>query len=710
MKFTETNTQVLRVQLASMIEQVTNDIYADKIEDVSEVIKQLTTESYKQVIELKRALGDKAFDAKRPHDKVITHIVKNFTKGEERVIPYKLAAMTRRYVTLQMVDTSKIKLRKVAKDTLAGLITAELRADKGRGVTLSEIMSKCTLKSDDIKSGKLTVHHKKGEKIEDVEVDSTPWELAELKLQFIAELCNLDLIDLKLSEHTHMGEVPKVLAKIVDKEMWDKMYQVSQMLDKKTILIEQPVFDELDYVTRSSWFYRSPKPSDAVEEVFSSCLNQIKFQFVDNALDIVEEAYINHLKSDEGKLPENWQQWVPSKVAFFKQQIRASQANGGHYVAWKMDSANRMYTQAEIGHLQTSASLRKLVTVAGIDNQIKYDFRNNVVQMYALLMKAKGLAKYVYLVEEAERKADLRYLIAEEMNTFMIEWATSEVSKSVEGTKSHMTAENNVARLRTNPIFNKDNIKPLFMVWAYNAGKNRVLDGVTIEDKSLFGLSHTTVKVEGLIALTKVVNNEANRDMLWGAFHKTVTTLAPEIVILKRLFKQIIAGNPLTETKWTLPDGTIAQYASAQTLYHTMHFVDSKGKQHQHKHFIKQIVSNAKSTGLLPRVIHSFDAYVARQMLIRAKRLGITIVPNHDSFTFDKKYEEVVLGLANELFLELLEGNYLGTVVAELNTSNKSLKITTQAGETITDELIWTKFGKLTPTDLESAEPLDLED
>ena len=54
-----------------------------------------------------------------------------------------------------------------------------------------------------------------------------------------------------------------------------------------------------------------------------------------------------------------------------------------------------MYTQAEIGGLQTSSALRALVKVSGIDNKVKYDVRNNVVQMYALLMKTENLAKYV---------------------------------------------------------------------------------------------------------------------------------------------------------------------------------------------------------------------------------------------------------------------------------------------------------------------------
>ena len=688
-KFTETNTQVLRVQLSGLVSAAAFDMYAEKVENVQQLLEVKLQDTISELFRLKLSMPeDKRFNAARPHDEVIKYIVSNFVK-EDRAPAYKYANLTRLKVLLNSILTSKVKLRKVVLDTLTNLINAEISAPKGRAVTLSQAINCCPLKVvtthrigvEDTETKMIKVLVKgRGNVMEEVEVPSAQWELDEIKLQLIAELCELDLVNMKISDHTHMLDIPSKIASVVTKAEWLHMWELGQIIEKKTILLEPASVDNRDLVTRSSWYYKTPNLSPDMIECIN-VLQSTKYEFVDNALDLIEEAYMEHLVGEDGSMPENWKQWVPQRIQFFKEQITASQANGGHYLVWKTDSANRMYTQAEIGGLQTSSALRALVKVSGIDNKVKYDFRNNVVQMYALLMKTENLAKYVYLVDESKRAGDLRQLIANTLN-IVLETDT----------------------------FNKDNIKPLFMVWAYNAGKDRILDGVTIEEESLFGMNSNTVKVKGLIAITGAANTEANRDMLWTAFHDTVVELAPEIVLLKAIFKKLIKNNPLTETQWTLPDGTIAQYASAATAHQTLFFVDSKGKQHQHTQYRKLILENAKSAGLLPRVIHSFDAYVARQLVVRASRLGITIVPNHDSFTFDAKYKDTVFVLVNELFVELLEGNYMGEVLNELNTSGKSLATYTKDRQAITDELIWTKFGKLTTADLANSEPLDYED
>lgn len=688
-KFTETNTQVIRAELSELVSTVAFDLYADKVESITKVLEDKMDATIKELFRLKLSMPeDKRFDAARPHDEVIKYIVTDFEK-EDRAPAYKYANLTRLKVLLNSILTSKVKLRKVALDTLTNIIHSELAAPKGRAVTLSQAINNCPLKVvtthrvgvEDTETKMIKVLVKGRDNVmEEVEVPSAQWELDEIKLQFVAELCELDLVNMKISDHTHMLEIPTNLAGLVAKTEWLHMWELSQIIEKKTILLEPAAVDNRDLVTRSSWYYRTPNLSPDMIECIE-VLQSTKYEFVDNALDLIEDAYMEHLAGDDGAMPENWRQWVPQRLAFFKEQIAASQANGGHYLVWKTDSANRMYTQAEIGGLQTSAPLRALVKIAGISNKVKYDFRNNVVQMYALLMKTENLAKYVYLVDDSKRAGDLRQLIADALNH----------------------------KLETE-VFNKDNIKPLFMVWAYNAGKNRILDGVTIEEESLFGMSSSTVKVKGLVALTGAANTEANRDILWTAFHDTVVELAPEIVLLKAIFKKLIKLNPLTETQWTLPDGTIAQYASAATAHQTLFFVDSKGKQHQHTQYRKIILENAKSAGLLPRVIHSFDAYVARQLVIRAARLGITIVPNHDSFTFEEEHKDTIFRLVDELFVELLESNYMGEVLKELNTSGKSLATYTKDGQPVTDELIWRNFGKLTTADLANSEPLDYED
>lgn len=665
--FTITNTQIMKSELIDKIEDVMAQIEAsvrfDKIEDH---IKNKLSETRKEAMRVYKTLEHK-FDAERPHCEVISEIVARYASKEDRIPSYRYANLTRRIILLNAILGSSMKLTQVARKTVQGQIELECLTQKS--VPLSALINKCPLK--------VQAYTKKNGTV--VELSSL-FAMDEIKLQFISELAELDLLDIKISQHTHMVEIPKAIASLVIETDWKLVSLYSQRLAKKTISTEPIPLDPKDLITKSSWYYNTPTLSkDQIE--FVNVMHNTKYQFVDNALKLIEDAYMEHLKDDNGQLPQGWQSWVPQRIAFFKQQIKASFNNGGHYIPGKFDSALRWYMQSEIGHFQTSPSLRKLVKVATIDNSIKHDFKNNVVQMYSLLTKVRNLGKYVGLVQETDREEDLRLQIAKAMNS----------------------------KLECD-LFNKDNIKPLFMVWAYNAGKDRILDGVAVEEEGLFGLKVSKVKVPGLMTIANAKNTEANRELIWNAFNNTVTELAPAIVIIKQLFRNLIKNNPLTETSWTLPDGAIAQYASPATVDKTLYCVDSKGKQHQHTHYRKLITENEKSAGLLPRVIHSFDAYVARQLVIKAAAESITIIPNHDSFMFDVKHETRVLQIITDLFTELLESDYFASVIQELNKAGKSLAIKQANGTTITDSDLWNRYGKLTVEDLLKSNPTDLED
>ena len=296
-------------------------------------------------------------------------------------------------------------------------------------------------------------------------------------------------------------------------------------------------------------------------------------------------------------------------------------------------------------------------------------------------MKVRDLGKYVGLVPEADREEDVRSQLAKALN----------------------------AKLETD-IFNKDIIKPLFMVWAYNAGKDRILDGDTIIEEQFLGSATEVVRTPGLIALTGAANTPANRDLLWSAFEESVVEYVPAVVVLKTLFKKLIKLNPLTQTQWTLPDGSIAQYASPARITDTLFWVTEAGKQHQHSHSRKVIVTNEKSAGLLPRVIHSFDAYVARQIVIRAARLGIVVIPNHDSFMYDIKHDTTIDNIIHTIFTELLESDAFSNVISELNQAGKSLAIKSSNGTVITDSTMYAAYGRLTVEDLQQSNPTDLEE
>ena len=670
-KFTITSAQIANETLSNMVDGIYTATYGTLSNHIKQAIETKLTDTLAAKFKLSRQLTVK-FDATQSHEDTIKFITENYAK-EDRVIPYKYANLTRRSILLASILTSTMKISTVVQKTLKGLIEAELYLAQGKSVTVSELISKCPLRPTH-------VVHKNGEQTPLTDSNEDKFIIDEIKLQLINELVELDLIDMKISQHTHMVETPSKLISKDIKPLLQSAWELAQTISKKTILLEPAPVDFKDAITKSSWFYRTPNLSaDQVE--YMTAMNNIKYQFKADALDRLEECYTEHLRDDKGNLPTEFPIWGPSKIAFLRSQIEASNANGGHYVQHKWDSALRTYMISEIGHFQTSKALRSLVQVDGIDNPIKKDFKNNVIQMYSILMKVRDLGKYVGLVPEADREEDVRSQLAKALN----------------------------AKLETD-IFNKDIIKPLFMVWAYNAGKDRILDGDTIIEEQFLGSATEVVRTPGLIALTGAANTPANRDLLWSAFEESVVEYVPAVVVLKTLFKKLIKLNPLTQTQWTLPDGSIAQYASPARITDTLFWVTEAGKQHQHTHSRKVIVTNEKSAGLLPRVIHSFDAYVARQIVIRAARLGIVVIPNHDSFMYDIKHDTMIDNIIHTIFTELLESDAFSNVISELNQAGKSLAIKSSNGTVITDSTMYAAYGRLTVEDLQQSNPTDLEE
>ena len=509
---------------------------------------------------------------------------------------------------------------------------------------------------------------KEGDKITEV----SSWMIDELVLQLVNELAEMDMLNMRVSQKTHMVSIPDGLAARVSKDEWYALARDAFIARRKTILTVEPEVGYKNMVSRSSWYYRTPQLSESVVE-FLNIMNGVKYNFTSIAASEIRERFLNHLKINKAdKLPLH----VEEAILRLKDQIKASNNNGHHYVAGIFDSANRYYLLSEVGHFQTSSSLRSIVEVKGIENPVKWDMRNNVTQMYAVSLRNKALGSSCGLVADKDSTEDIRKLIAKELNKV----------------------------LNIND-FSKDNIKPLFMVWSYNAGQARILEGgVRKERDFLTGREIANVVIPGLKTLS---NYKISDENLWNSWENVVHKHASPIVALKMLFRKLIKHNPLTEVSWVLPDNTIAQYSSVETVSQELNWVSSNGTMRVHTHHRKEIVEDAKAAGLLPRVIHSIDAYLMRQLVIRMHKKGIIIVPNHDSFLFSKKHETTVIKAVKQLLIEIMEKDVLSDIVGQLNKSGKALTVKDANGETITADM----FGEqLTREDIMAGSPMAKEE
>lgn len=542
---------------------------------------------------------------------------------EIRKVAWKYRALEIRIILLKTILSNTKKLNYLVNDTLEALVRSSLNNGTDT-ITLAQLVHDMKLSATEYVDRLGTKHQ------------GNKWLSDELRLQLVSELAEMDYIEVGLSNKAHTVSVAKKYSDMIPAEVGNRLATVARILQRKTILVE-PAEIDVDMISKSSWWYKTPMLSaDQIE--FINTMHNIKWQFVPNALDLIEDAYKAHLDTTV------LEKWAVARLAEYKHQIEVSFANGGHYVAGKFDSALRWYWQSEIGHTQTSEALRNLVVPCGIKNVVKYDMSNNVVQMYAVALKDKSLARYVGLVADDECVDDLRLQLAKYMN-------------------KNLDVE----------VFTKDNIKPLFMVWAYNAGKERLLDGVYTEKQHFFtGHMVRDLKVEGLRSLVASSGKDISDDIIWATWNAILSKLVPTIVELKRIMASIVKGNPFTEASWVLPDGAVAQYASVDLASAELHWVSSTGHMHQHTHHRKELVPNAKAAGLLPRSIHSIDAYFMRQLVIRANRLGIVVVPNHDSFMFDEVHTDTMFTLARELFVEIMDTNVFYGIVQQLNQSRVS--------------------------------------
>lgn len=499
------------------------------------------------------------------------------------------------------------------------------------------------------------------------ELDSDAWINDELALQLISELAEQDYLEVKPKGKIHTVRLNGVQSEKLSKDNVAYMSSLAKFLGMSTINTSVPSV-ELQRTSKSSWWYVTPNLcADQLE--FISVMHNIKYEFGEVTTEEMTELYRCHLKLNSLPL------WAKRRVSEYMAQIKASKANGGHYISTKDDSATRCYMNGEIGHFQTSKSLRSIVRLSDVKDPVKWDFRNNVVQMYSVLMRVRNLGRYVGLTQDSDQFGDLRAILAETMNKEL-------------GVSS----------------FNKDNTKPLFMIWAYNAGKKRLMNGVTKTETSFFtGEEYEKLKTPGLIAIAAI----EDEDKVWNVWSSTLNKLVPSIVALKMLFNKLTEGNPVTEVSWTLPDGAIAQYSSAETVKKALYWVSSSYSKHTHTHYRKEIKEGAKNTGLLPRIIHSFDAYVMRQLVIRAARLGIVIVPNHDSFIFGKCHEETVFSIVDTILIELLNSNIFESVVKDLNTNKVDLTLVDGSGTVVKV----TSFGdRLTAEDIIAGSAMAPED
>jgi len=673
-KYTEANKELSRIEYSTLLNEECINVFTPLVDGVVKELNQQLVDS----CDLFDAI-DKEVDTSLLVPFVAESIYSQQLKDLDLDPTQRKAAWKYRKLSIHdiQIETilygSKKKLPNRLMNAFKALYEGFVRSSKGDQVALGAVLHPIT-KALAIKD---IFKPSSCEEIELSDIDKQS-----IGFQFIVGLSEMGMINVFISDKTHMIKWTDNMLKEFSSTNFNKLVKLSKFLKAKTIFTDKVSITEDKMLSQSSWYYKTPALSEGLIEYLDT-VQGIKYKFKEFTGDEFIQAYKNHCDIEELK------GYDEVRINALWEQVEASRKTNGHYVKCMGDSVWRNYMMAEFGHFQTSHAFRDLVKVEGIDNPIKYDATNSVLQMYALGLKSGNLAQYVGLLET--KTGDFRTIIANSMND---------------------TFDTNV--------FTKDGIKPVFMIWAYNAGKDRILNGspkVIVDPFDGTTTLDYTNRSQGLIDIAKGVKYGAE-DTLYEAFIDILQNLVPEIFFLKAIFKKLVKGNAKELYTWTLPDGAIAQYANVtkkdqdkDTMEDIVEAIDKDGDRHIHTVYTKSLKVSTSLAGLLPRVIHSIDAYIQRQIVVRAHKLGIVVVPNHDSFMFDEQYKEVMFNLIKDIYAEVMETRVLANIVKELNISKVDLTIKAKGNVVTANDFIEaSSFGELTREDVMKGAPVEEEE
>ena len=241
-------------------------------------------------------------------------------------------------------------------------------------------------------------------------------------------------------------------------------------------------------------------------------------------------------------------------------------------------------------------------------NTVK-DASNSVAQITTVLLGSKRLAKLSKLYGG---DTDIRNIIADVMTKAGVENAT------------------------------KATVKPLFMTENYGQMRKGLVENVMKDQKTY--------------------REKAERFV--DEYYKASDAIAPEMVKLKDVVFDTFKKSGKSEFYWKLPDGFEVKFKLTLTKDG---MINIQGDNYKVK--IKTDEFNEFSRAIMPNIIHSVDAYVARQM--NAK--GFPTV--HDAYVIPKGKEKIAEMQYSRIMAEINDSNLLDDILRDIGYKGESLKV-----------------------------------
>lgn len=260
-----------------------------------------------------------------------------------------------------------------------------------------------------------------------------------------------------------------------------------------------------------------------------------------------------------------------------------------------------------------------------VNGLMHVDCSNQALQIYAVLTGDLKTAKVCNLAGENVR-ADGYQMLADSLNTHFSE----------------------------SFITRKDTKKPM-MTTLY--GKQKAWESMhqTLQDN----LEKTDVKSEDF------------QESMNEIFKESMHDIAPNAMDAMDKI-QALNNENIGVYHWTMPDGFKVQYdVKSETLVNVERITKSGINIHI-EDIITEYKPNKYNAGMAPNVIHSFDGYIARQ-IIRLSDYFITII--HDDFACHYNFTDNLISNYKNVMINLLENDYLNHVLYEISNGRNFILV-----------------------------------
>lgn len=119
-----------------------------------------------------------------------------------------------------------------------------------------------------------------------------------------------------------------------------------------------------------------------------------------------------------------------------------------------------------------------------------------------------------------------------------------------------------------------------------------------------------------------------------------------------------------TKYMWAMPDGHVIHVPVAATEERGLEIDEANHLRFQYRANIVSAQTEGKS--LAANIVHSVDAWMCRQMVIRAKKLGFYLAPIHDCFYAHPNYMNEVRQLYRDVLAEVADMNLVSAILSQI--------------------------------------------